>query len=448
MLLSLFIFSHLAIIAYSQDNIIRRFRSDSSAFGQPPLSSVMRVLNSTLDIAGSIPRTNNSNRTNIIERVVSPGSMFGGSDSINSAEKGSKDDATKDSSSLEDKSASEASLEDQVSNVSNIDDNKTMFQLENKSLRVEKTPQQIRKELIDSSFAELMELMEEETKKRGSVPMDKYDPNISLVVPVAFDDLRSFPVLLSSLRLQTMRPDEIILVFDVPESETEARNRALKEVERYSSSLRNLRAFFRTPPPPPRHFPGSNRLFGASKAKNEIVMFFDSDDIIHPQRVEYVSRAFRQNPDMDVFLTEYFVEQMDTTEQAMEMPKKSMQDLTKAFDLDKLENKKGGLLAATYEDERNEAKRAVEEYGLKCPWNPNDRRTEINWPETHGWWLYCCHNGWLTIRRSVLIEVPYPDKESGEDSLYVFRLLMSGKNLGHGRVPLGIYVLGNTYRVR
>ncbi|KAK6589580.1 hypothetical protein RS030_203134 [Cryptosporidium xiaoi] len=451
MLLQLFILFQLTVTIYSQDNI-KRFRSDGglSRSSQPsPLLSVVEMLNSTLDTGGSGLGNNNS-ASGILGKIISPSQIFGKnkSNSDNNVDDKSNNNKTTDLSSENNINGTSLLTSDSIQRNNDNNNKAVTSQQEEITLRVEKTPQQIRKELIDGSFAELMELMEEEVRKRGDVPMDRYDPNISLVVPVAFDDLRSFPVLLSSLRLQTMRPDEIILVFDIPENDVGSRDNVLKEVEKYSKSLRNLRPFFRTPPPPPRHFPGSNRLFGASKAKNEIVMFFDSDDIIHPQRVEYVSRAFKQNPDMDAFLTEYFVEQMDTTEQALEMPRKSMQDLEKVFNLDELENSKGGLLAATYESERKEAKKAVEEYGLKCPWNPNDRRTEINWPETHGWWLYCCHNGWLTIRRSVLIEVPYPDKEWGEDSLYVFRLLMSGKNLGHSRVPLGIYVLGNTYRVR
>ncbi|KAJ1613770.1 glycosyl transferase-like protein [Cryptosporidium canis] len=310
-----------------------------------------------------------------------------------------------------------------------------------------KTKEQLRRELIDKSFEELMEMIDKEVETVGEVPMDHYDPDISVVIPVAFDDLRSFPVLLSVLRLQTLRPEEIILVLDFPEDEVEARNKASEEVKKYSASLRNLRPFFRVPAPPPNHRAGSNRLYGASKAKNEIIIFFDSDDLMHPQRVEYVSRAFKANKDMDAFLTEYFVEQMDTTEQAKEMPDKSMNDIRKRFDLDKIE-REGQLLRSSYKEELEEAEKAVKEYGLKCPWDPNDRMTEINWPETHGWWLYCCHNGWLTIKRSILIEVPYPDKTSGEDSLYVFRLLMSRKNIGHSTVPLGIYVLGNTYKVR
>ncbi|KAF7458118.1 glycosyltransferase family 2 protein [Cryptosporidium felis] len=312
---------------------------------------------------------------------------------------------------------------------------------------VVKTREQRRKELIDGSFAEFLELVEKEVESTPEIPMDQYDPDISVVIPVAFDDLRSFPVLLSVLRLQTLRPEEIILVLDFPENETVAREKASSEIKKYIGSLRNLRTFFRVPPPPPNHRPGSNRLFGASKAKNDIIIFFDSDDLMHPQRVEYVSRAFKTNKDMDVFLTEYSAVQMDTTEQAMEMPRKSMEYLRERFDLDKIE-REGKLLRNSYQEEFMEAEKAVKEYGLKCPWDPNDRMTEVNWPETHGWWLYCCANGWLTIRKDVLIEVPYPDKTSGEDSLFVFRLLMSRKNLGHSTVPLGIYVLGNTYRVR
>ncbi|EEA06782.1 uncharacterized protein CMU_014580 [Cryptosporidium muris RN66] len=301
-----------------------------------------------------------------------------------------------------------------------------------------------RKTLVESAWSKLLDMIENEVKTKGMVPINHYANDISVVIPVAKEDIRSLPVLLSVMRLQTLRPEEIIVVLDVSNKLDDIKHTIEDLYKKYSTTLRNLIFIYRTPEPPPSHWAASNRLFGASKAKNNIIMFFDSDDIIHPQRVEYISRVFKKNLELEAFLTGYDVITLVEAKEVDEMPNKALNMIQKRFDLDKIEESKG-LLATTYQKEYEEALKARKKLNLQTPWDPHNHYSEVNRPETGTWWLYCCHNGWLNIKKNILIEVPWEDIPSGEDSLYVFRLLLSGKNVNHSDLPLGIYVLGNSY---
>eukprot|EP01053_Blabericola_migrator_P001330 Blabericola_migrator_1__1329@NODE_1345_length_4757_cov_239_576333_g902_i0_p5_GENE_NODE_1345_length_4757_cov_239_576333_g902_i0NODE_1345_length_4757_cov_239_576333_g902_i0_p5_ORF_typecomplete_len153_score13_28_NODE_1345_length_4757_cov_239_576333_g902_i034703928 len=51
------------------------------------------------------------------------------------------------------------------------------------------------------------------------------------------------------------------------------------------------------------------------------------------------------------------------------------------------------------------------------------------------------HNGWLTIKKKVLYDVPYPQNLSrGQDSLYNYRLIRAKKNWNMLPIPLAAYV--------
>ena len=47
-------------------------------------------------------------------------------------------------------------------------------------------------------------MIENEVKTKGMVPINHYANDISVVIPVAKEDIRSLPVLLSVMRLQTL----------------------------------------------------------------------------------------------------------------------------------------------------------------------------------------------------------------------------------------------------
>eukprot|EP01068_Selenidium_serpulae_P017759 Selendium_serpulae@DN6405_c0_g1_i1.p1 len=69
----------------------------------------------------------------------------------------------------------------------------------------------------------------------------------------------------------------------------------------FTDEVPGLRAFFRGG----KIFVGDNREWLASKAKTEYVSFFDCDDVMHPQRIEFLDRMLREHPSTEALLTGY-----------------------------------------------------------------------------------------------------------------------------------------------
>lgn len=115
-----------------------------------------------------------------------------------------------------------------------------------------------------------------------------YSMKLAVVIPSHQEDLDRIPRMLKSIEAQTRLPDLVILRISSVEQEPIIESAALFPLvilwtpERQSAAQnRNLAAL-------------------SAPAGTDLISFFDSDDWMHPQRLEYVVKAF-ENP-VDVVL--------------------------------------------------------------------------------------------------------------------------------------------------
>lgn len=120
-----------------------------------------------------------------------------------------------------------------------------------------------------------------------------YNPTISVVIPhYNQQDVLGFT--LDSVLAQTIRPEEILVVDD-QSTDIEKTARIEKEYVDYPQ-VKFIYA-------KQKLFAGGARNLGARSASGDIIAFIDSDDIMHPQRLEFVLDAFRKHPDTVFLLT-------------------------------------------------------------------------------------------------------------------------------------------------
>eukprot|EP01068_Selenidium_serpulae_P017761 Selendium_serpulae@DN6405_c0_g1_i3.p1 len=186
-----------------------------------------------------------------------------------------------------------------------------------------------------------------------------------------------------------------------------------------------------------RAFAGDNREWLASKAKTEYVSFFDCDDVMHPQRIEFLDRMLREHPSTEALLTGY--------------NRRNFGDATaylkdKSFDPDEKD-----IFALRWPYEALWEAPPIKKDWNGRKWDLADSYSEPNREKGNTWYLPINmsltppmhpmpHNGWLTVRRSVIDEIPYPNIPRGQDSLYNYRLLKNKKKLAFLRLQLGAYV--------
>lgn len=106
---------------------------------------------------------------------------------------------------------------------------------------------------------------------------------ISVIIPCYPPDLDVLPVMLESLRNQTRLPLEVIVALS--ETSKEDGLRLDKKYSGYPFSVR----FCVTAK---KQFAGQNRNRGAAAATNGILVFCDSDDECHPQKIEITWDVF------------------------------------------------------------------------------------------------------------------------------------------------------------
>jgi hypothetical protein len=129
-------------------------------------------------------------------------------------------------------------------------------------------------------------------KPSAPEPLRKSD-TISIVIP-HYNQQVVLGETIDSVLAQTTRADEIIIVDD-----SSADRDATREVlAKYSGDGRFVCLY-----PDEKLFSGGARNYGADRATGDIIVFVDSDDILHPQRLEFIRRLFRERIDASFAIT-------------------------------------------------------------------------------------------------------------------------------------------------
>eukprot|EP00922_Rhytidocystis_sp_ex-Travisia-forbesii_P014810 GHVS01022154.1.p1 GENE.GHVS01022154.1~~GHVS01022154.1.p1 ORF type:complete len:485 (-),score=46.66 GHVS01022154.1:192-1559(-) len=288
---------------------------------------------------------------------------------------------------------------------------------------------------LREDFAKTFESMKYMLESAASAPkqsgcQQKTVP-VSLVLPCHSKHWVYVPRVLESTAKQVSLPSETIVVLTIDTSldqylETDA-------VYLHSQAVPNLRVFVRGG----SNYAGANRVFGASQATNEIVSFFDCDDYMHPQRIDIIYRVFTRRPDLEAAI--------HTLQSTPEVNVSSILPIYNELIGDDVVD-----MLSPWPNEYLHAQLPSQEELKLPPWDINNKSTEVTWPG-QPLWFACgkmklgmhgqCHNGWLSVRKSVLAEVRYPvEAKQGQDSIYNYRLLRAQRNFTLIDLKLGLYI--------
>eukprot|EP00922_Rhytidocystis_sp_ex-Travisia-forbesii_P036051 GHVS01053487.1.p1 GENE.GHVS01053487.1~~GHVS01053487.1.p1 ORF type:complete len:483 (+),score=50.80 GHVS01053487.1:60-1451(+) len=242
------------------------------------------------------------------------------------------------------------------------------------------------------------------------------------------------------------------------------------------------------------HFSGDNRMLGFSKSTEDIVTFFDSDDIMSPNRTEILLKIFQNhhkleallhgfipcrecdNPkvtrdwDVDWSFLSTIVHHTTNSSSSTKQPFPSLLYLSGALPLQPqlplsfqvppgpwksvtfphafqrrmLAFKRERLRLPTFRHTFKQIQRKLPRFGRKPFEAPNIPGTGMwAFPMDMDLVDHSLHNGWVTIRRRVVEVkgVEYDRKvRRGQDSLFNWRMIKSKVNFNYITTRLGLYV--------
>lgn len=288
---------------------------------------------------------------------------------------------------------------------------------------------------------------------------------ISVIIPCSSKHWLKLPRVLESIAYQSLLPHETIVV--LTEDDTYTPKRTLRDIDlripyvdtdvdtykpskqhtfaHASHSVPNLQLKFEQG----NNYAGENRVIGASYASNvsELYMFFDCDDYMHPQRIGAIYDIFKNDTDIEALIHGADVYESSAKfernriEFIVSDRRSSFENFTPPWSFAHL----------------------TEQLKQNTPtWILNDTDAEPNWKLPKHEWHFprhmhldmsvvrrfshtphrhsLIHNAWLSIRPHTFWQVPYPNNLGGEDSLYVYRLIQSGKNFTYLHSALGAYI--------
>jgi len=186
---------------------------------------------------------------------------------------------------------------------------------------------------------------------------------------------------------------------------------------------------------------GTNREYGYKHCSGSIVAFFDSDDLMHPRRIETLHSAFRYHEIEALVHSFEYTYLNDYSEKYNQWLKGSEDDPEIGWN-----NVQKLPLEMRANDMFEHYDRSLDYEEADWKWYFADKKLIQHNPELY---QRSYHNGWLTIRKSVLEKVDLPKSARGQDSRLIYRLLQEfDLKLGFLKSTLGLYVRPNGVKRR
>lgn len=231
---------------------------------------------------------------------------------------------------------------------------------------------------------------------------------ISIIVPCYKPDIIYLDDSFNSILKQTKYPYEVILAI------SEIDNNIKNEIyNKYNNIFQEKNIIFKIISTIKVQYPGINRNMGSSIATGDLLSFIDSDDIIHPMKLE-ITEYFYEKYKFDGMLHSYVFKQ-----------KKNY------FENHIIDYKKENFTIYNKE----EIKKII------YPTNIRDRNLELKYGSKHVIQFPTnCSFGFMTIKKEILNKIKYINFKRGEDCIFTRDCIWGDYNIMFFDLPLFIYV--------
>lgn len=219
--------------------------------------------------------------------------------------------------------------------------------------------------------------------KRQRIVIER-KPELTVVIPAIYSDLSTNALsgTLASIRQQTHLPDEIIVRVSSCNETLQTR-----EVKRLHSVVQPIR--LRVLSTRDQQNPGQNRNVASAVATGDFVSFFDSDDVMHPERIHIIRKLFMRNPSLDIVIHCFATSKTQETWS------------------------KVNVLAISYVGKT-----------VVCENERRSRAAGTLWLDHSGsGFRHTITHGHVSVRRSVLEHHQFGDARTGEDCVFVRNVL-------------------------
>lgn len=231
---------------------------------------------------------------------------------------------------------------------------------------------------------------------------------ISIIIPCYYPDIIYLDDCFNSIINQTKYPYEVIL------SISETDNKTKNEIyNKYFSLFSSKNIIFKIINTTKVQYPGINRNMGSNIAEGDLLCFIDSDDIIHPMKIE-ITEYFYEKYNFDGMLHSYVFKE-----------KKNY------FDNHFIDYKKENFNIFNKEQIKK----------ILYPTNIRDRNLELKYGSKHTIKFPTgCSFGFISIKKEILNKIKYVNFKRGEDCIFTRDCIWEGYNLMFFDLPLFIYV--------